>query len=92
MAKVKINFQTTSANERRDLLRGLKEKLDVQESLHSLIEAMQRYEEKYGMSTLEFYARYVAGQMGDSREVMLWAGAFDDYQSLLREHFQHAAA
>ena len=92
MAKVKINFQQTSASERRDLLRELKGKLDVQESLQSLIEAMHCYEEKYGMSTLEFYARYVAGQMGDSREVMLWAGVFDDYQALLREHFQHAAA
>ena len=50
------------------------------------------YEEKFGMSTVEFYARYVAGKMGDSRDVMRWAGAFDDYQALLREHFHHAAA
>ncbi|HMV46592.1 MAG TPA: hypothetical protein PLD20_02555 [Blastocatellia bacterium] len=92
MAKVKINFQQTSPKERREMLQGLRKKLDVQESLQSLIETMHRYEEVYGMSTLEFYARYVAGQMGDSREVMLWAGAFDDYQALLREHFQRAAA
>jgi len=92
MAKVKINYQQTSVAERRNLLRDLRQSPDIQESLQSLIEAMHGYEERYGMSTLEFYARYVAGQMGDSREVMLWAGAFDDYQALLREHYQHAAA
>lgn len=92
MAKVKINYQQTSVAERRKLLSDLRQSLDVQESLQSLIETMHGYEEKYGISTLEFYARYVAGQMGDSREVMLWAGAFDDYQALLREHFRHAAA
>ncbi len=92
MAKIKINHRQTSVAERRNLLRDLSQSLDIQESLQSLIETMHGYEEKYGMSTLDFYARYVAGQIGDSREVMLWAGAFDDYQALLREHFQHAAA
>jgi len=53
---------------------------------------MRAYEEKFGMSAIEFYARYVAGKMGDSRDVMRWAGAFEDYQALLREHFQRAAA
>jgi hypothetical protein len=53
---------------------------------------MHGYEARYGMSTIEFYARYVTGKMGDSRDVMRWAGAFDDYRGLLREHFRHFAA
>jgi hypothetical protein len=41
---------------------------------------------------IEFYAHYLAGKMGDSHDVMQWAGAFEDYQALLREHFQPVAA
>lgn len=92
MAKVRMRFEETSAAERRKMLRELGRQLDVTRSLESLIETMHGYEEKFGMSTVEFYARYVAGKMGDSRDVMRWAGAFDDYQALLREHFHHAAA
>lgn len=92
MAKVRMRFEETSAAERRKMLRELGRQLDVTRSLESLIETMHGYEEKFGMSTVEFYARYVAGKMGDSRDVMRWAGAFDDYQALLREHFRHAAA
>jgi len=92
MAKVKIRFEHTTPAQRRKMIRGLGKRLDVNESFESLIETMHGYEEKYGMSTIEFYARYVAGKMGDSREVMRWAGAFDDYQALLREHFRHVAA
>ncbi|MEK6289468.1 MAG: hypothetical protein AABO57_27455 [Acidobacteriota bacterium] len=92
MAKVRMRFEETSAAERRKMLRELGRQLDVTGSLESLIETMHGYEEKFGMSTVEFYARYVGGKMGDSRDVMRWAGAFDDYQALLREHFHHAAA
>jgi hypothetical protein len=53
---------------------------------------MHDYEAQFGISTIEFYARYLAGKMGDSRDVMRWAGAFEDYQALLREHYQRAAA
>ena len=43
-------------------------------------------------SPVEFYARYLAGKMGDSNEVMRWAGAFDDYHAMLQEHFLHVVA
>lgn len=92
MAKVRMKFEETSPAERRKMLREVGRQLDVTRSLESLIETMHGYEEKFGMSTVEFYARYVAGKMGDSRDVMRWAGAFDDYQALLLEHFHHAAA
>ena len=92
MAKVKIRFEQTTPAQRRKMIRDLGKQFDVNESLESLIETMHGYEAKYGMSTVEFYARYVAGKMGDSRDVIRWAGAFDDYQALLRKHFRHAAA
>jgi hypothetical protein len=92
MAKVKMTFGKTTPAGRRTMLRDLGKRLDVAQSLESLIETMHGYEAKYGMSTVEFYARYVLGKMGDSRDVMRWAGSFEDYQALLREHFNHAAA
>ena len=92
MAKVKINFEQTTPTQRRKIIRNLGRQLDIQQSLQTLIDRMHVYEAQFGMSTVEFYARYVAGQMGDSRDVMRWAGAFEDYQALLNEHFRHAAA
>ncbi|MBO0720788.1 MAG: hypothetical protein J2P41_08195 [Blastocatellia bacterium] len=92
MAKIKIEFKKTTPTQRRKKIRELGKQLDINQSLESLIEKMHSYEAKYGMSTIEFYARYVTGKMGDSRDVILWAGAFDDYRALLREHFHHAAA
>lgn len=92
MAKVKIQFDETTSLQRRKMIGDLRERLDVNESIASLIQTMHEYEAEFGMSTVEFYAQYLAGKMGDSRAVMRWAGAFDDYQTLLREHFQQQAA
>ena len=74
------------------MIREMGQRLDVNESLESLIQTMHDYEAQFGISTIEFYARYLEGKMGDSRDVMRWAGAFEFYQELLREHFQRAAA
>lgn len=92
MAKIRIEFDKSTPAQRRKKIRELGKRLDINESLESLIETMHGYEAKYGMSTIEFYARYVTGKMGDSRDVMRWAGAFEDYRALLREHFHHVAA
>jgi hypothetical protein len=92
MAKVRIRFEQTTPAQRRKMIRELEQSLDVNESLEALIQAMHAYEAQFGMSTVEFYARYSGGKMGDSREVMGWAGAFEDYQALLHEHFRHVAA
>ncbi len=44
---------------------------------------MNDFEAEYDMSTVEFYASFTAGKMGNSRDFMRWAGAFNDYQALL---------
>ncbi|MCG3161496.1 MAG: hypothetical protein JMDDDDMK_02679 [Acidobacteria bacterium] len=92
MAKLKIRFDQTTPKQRRQLIREMGQRLDINESLESLIRTMHDYEAQFGISTIEFYARYLTGKMGDSRDVIQWAGAFEDYQALLREHFQCAAA
>jgi hypothetical protein len=89
MAKVTIRYPENSPEDRKRLLRELKERFDINESIESLIAEMNAFESKYGMSTVEFYARFVACKMGDSRDFIKWAGAFQIYQRLLQERFQH---
>ena len=91
MAKVTIKFSETTRAQRRKLLREACRNIDVSESLESLSERMRELEARYGMSTIEFYARFAAGKMGDCRDFIRWAGTFQAYQDLLREHFDSAA-
>ncbi len=39
-----------------------------------LAEELTELERAYSMSSAEFYGRYQAGELGDSEEVMYWAG------------------
>jgi hypothetical protein len=36
----------------------------------------------------EFYARFMAGKMGDSRDFIKWAGEFMIYQRLVQRYFR----
>jgi hypothetical protein len=85
MAKVKIRIPEHSPAERKQLLDELMEKTNDNEGIEALIEKMNGFEQEYGMSTVEFYARFVAGKMGDSRDFIKWAGAFRLYHHLLQE-------
>lgn len=43
------------------------------------------YERQYDMTSAAFYARYEAGEMGDSEDVVMWAGEYRLCQSIKRE-------
>lgn len=86
MAKVKIRIPEHSPEERKRLLAELKGKTNVNDSIESLVEEMNGFEQEYGLSTVEFYARFAVGKMGDSRDFIKWAAAFDDYHYLLRTY------
>ena len=55
---------------------------------------LKKYEEKYGLTTEEFYEKYSKGDMEDSEDFMLWAGIYEmqlvDKQTLseLEKHRQ----
>ncbi|MGH7966475.1 MAG: hypothetical protein ACRERD_32395 [Candidatus Binatia bacterium] len=87
MAKVTIRFHETAPARRRKMLRDLAKRVNANESLEELITEMREFEDKYGMSTVEFYARFVAGKMGDSRDFIKWAGIFDRYHRLVQRCF-----
>jgi hypothetical protein len=44
---------------------------------------LRSYEQKYGYSTIEFYSRFQAGQLGDDDDLMLWAGLYHLYLTSL---------
>ena len=83
MAKVTIRFHETTPQQRRKMLRDLARRVDINESLEELITTLRHFEDKYGMSTVEFYARFMAGKMGDARDFIKWAGIFARYQRLV---------
>ena len=59
-----------------------------------LSECLREYERRYGYSTIEFYRRYLDGELGDDDDLMLWAGLYHLYLTSLpiRQLMQDAAA
>lgn len=84
MAKVKIRIPEHSPAERKRLLAELKEKTSFNNGIEKLINEMNCLEQEYGMSTIEFYAGFVEGKMGDSSDFIKWAGLFRLYHHLLQ--------
>ena len=44
------------------------------------------FETKFHMGSKQFYKRYLAGEMGDEQEVMLWAAEYEAFQHIDKEH------
>ena len=57
---------------------------DPRESLRERVRQLQRFEKKFGMSSVAFYQKYRAGKMGDSASVMQWAATYEAYLSLVQ--------
>lgn len=87
MPKVKIRCTKGGPSQLQKIREEMLKPVDPKESLAAVIAELNTFEQRYGMSTVEFYALFKAGLMGDSRDFLKWAGTFDDYQYLLRAHF-----
>jgi hypothetical protein len=44
-----------------------------------LTRMLNDYERKYNFSTIEFFRRYVTGELGDDDDFMMWAGIYHLY-------------
>ena len=53
-----------------------------QVSFLELTRMLEKYERKFGYSTIEFFRRYSEGQLGDD-EYMMWAGVYHLYLTSL---------
>ena len=87
MAKIKIHYKKGGPSQLPALRAALKAPVDPQESLASVIAELNAFEQQYGLTTIEFFARYRAGLMGDSRDFIKWAGLFEGYQYLIKQNF-----
>jgi hypothetical protein len=52
------------------------------EALEALVRALVGYEQRYRMSSEEFFARYQEGKLGDSADFVEWAGDYQHYLGL----------
>ena len=48
-----------------------------------LTRMLEKYERKFGYSTIEFFRRYSDGKLGDDYEYMMWAGIYHLYLTSL---------
>jgi len=55
------------------------------DALDSLLRSLAAYEQKYQMASVEFYAKYLAGAMEDTRDFVEWAGDYQHYFALKQE-------
>jgi hypothetical protein len=87
MAKIKISYKKGGPSQLPALREALKAPIDPQESLEEVIAELNAFERQYGLTTIEFFARFKRGLMGDSRDFIKWAGLFEGYQYLMTRHF-----
>ena len=87
MAKIKIHYKKGGPSQLPALRAALKAPVNPQESLAAVIAELNALERQYGLTTIEFYARFNQGLMGDSRDFIHWAGTFEDYQYLMNKYF-----
>ncbi len=57
----------------------------VVDALDALLRALAAYEQKYNMTSVEFYSRYLSGVLEDSRDFVEWAGDYQHYMALKQE-------
>ncbi len=48
-------------------------------SFGELTRMLREYEQKHGVSTIEFFRKYEAGELGDDDDMMMWAGIYHPY-------------
>jgi hypothetical protein len=55
------------------------------DALDALVRSLAAYEQKYQMSSDDFYARYLSGEIDDSKDFVEWAGDYQHYIQLKQE-------
>ena len=56
------------------------------EALAALIRTLVAYEQRFQISSADFYARYQKGDMGDAADFVEWAGDYQHYLQLKQEN------
>jgi hypothetical protein len=78
MPRVHIKSKVSPAEFRRLMDEAGRDETTI-DGLRRLVTDMVRYEVQYGMSTEEFYERFMRGEMGDAMDFIRWAGRYELY-------------
>lgn len=92
MAKIVITKDNllTSA-EFKVLLEQMTTRSSNLEDILSLLRELIVFEDKYGMPSDVFYARFMRGEMGDDLSYIMWAGQYESYLEARQEIEEHLA-
>lgn len=60
------------SDEERNLLESKTQKPEISQQIADLENCMKRFEEKYRISSKEFYQQFQAGELGDSADFFEW--------------------
>ncbi len=71
-----------SHNEFVQFLETARQNADPLDDLLSLNRQLLAWEQRYGMASSDFYARYKRGELGDELELVRWAGRYRMYCEL----------
>lgn len=63
-------------------LREARDTYDPLEELLTLERELLLQEQQHGLSSAEFHARFLAGEGGDTPDVIAWAGRYEAYLAL----------
>ena len=81
-----IEFTQETMPETREefsrLLEAARRDANPLDDLLALSRQLFSFEQKYGITSPEFYARYKRGEMGDARDFVQWAGRYRIYCEL----------
>ena len=82
MSQVTIQTSATSKQAASRLLKELATSYRANQALQEIIADLTAYEQQYGLSTVQFYPRYIAGQLDDKSDFMVWASLYESYVDL----------
>ena len=55
------------------------------DALVALVQALVTYEQRYRMTSAQFFAKYKDGRLEDSADFVEWAGNYQHYLGLVQE-------
>jgi len=57
----------------------------IEHSIEKTIKKLKEFEDKYGISSEEFYRKFERGEVEDSQEFMLWASEYEALKLLEKD-------
>jgi hypothetical protein len=84
MSQVKIQTTNTSKQEASRLLKEMANLYKTDQSLQEIVADLTTYENRYRLSTVQFYPQFIAGQLDDSSDFIVWASLYESYVELTR--------